>query len=125
MPSILELAERVLKAFKHYEAFIFEASELAQVRELVAKSELTGLVVIRRVDPRYEDIYVMAPWSLDFEKDCLSKIQQLLAEGRLSPEEYKRKRLSLLEQCVNSMERERARLIIGKLENYIKSIKGA
>jgi hypothetical protein len=125
MPSVVELAERVLTAFKHYECFIFEASELQSVRELIAKSELTGLVVVRRVDPRYEDIYIMAPWSLDFEKECLSKIQQLLADGRLSPDEYKRKRLSLVEQCVRSLEREKSRLIIERLEKYIKSIKGA
>ncbi|WP_440059721.1 hypothetical protein ACSU1N_00760 [Thermogladius sp. 4427co] len=125
MPEVIELAERVLNAFKRYECFIFEAQELQSIRELVAKSELTGLVVVRRVDPRYEHLYILAPWSLDFEKECLSLVQNMLAEGRLSLNDYKRKRDSLIEQCIVSKERERVRVIIEKLENYIKSIKGS
>ncbi|MEZ0394557.1 MAG: hypothetical protein ABWK00_05915 [Desulfurococcaceae archaeon] len=120
--ELADLAGRVLKALEHYECFIFERAELERVRELVAKAELAELVSIRRVDPRYEDIMVLAPRTRDLEAQCVSWVQQLLAQGSIGPEEYKRDRLRLLEQCVRSRERERVRELMDKLRKYLERL---
>ncbi|MEM0378853.1 MAG: hypothetical protein QXP68_04405 [Thermosphaera sp.] len=118
MSEIISITERILKAFKYYGCFVFEKQELGVVKDFVIKSELTGLVTIRKADPRYEDIYIMTSSLKGFEQECVSKIDELLSRGQIALDQYKRMRAELIEQCITSMEHERVKQIIEKIERY-------
>lgn len=125
MSDVLSLAERVMKAFSKYNCFIFEESELQAVRNLMTAAELKGLVEIKQVDPRYPGIYIATVWTRSIEKECLSRVDILLSEGRLSENEYKKYRAELVEQCILSMERELSRKIVDALSGYISRLRSS
>lgn len=122
MSEIKSMAERVLKALKYYRCFVFEKRELSTVKDFVVKSELTGLVTIKRADPKYEDLYIMTASLKGFEQECVSKIDELLSRGQIPLDQYKRMRAELVEQCITSMEHERVKQIIEKIEKYYQRI---
>ncbi|ADI32065.1 hypothetical protein [Staphylothermus hellenicus] len=119
MSELLELAKRMIKAFKTFECYVFEKKEIGKVRELLVKAGIRSLVRIRKADPRYPYIYVVVPWSREFEKICVAKVKELLAEGRIDRESYNKRYNELIAQCIRHHERERVKEIIEKLEKYI------
>jgi len=123
--DVLSLAERVMKAFSKYNCFIFEEKELQAVRDLMTAAELKGLVEIKQVDPRYPGIYIATVWTRSIERECLSRVDILLSEGRLSENEYKKYRAELVEQCILSMERELSRKIVDVLSGYISRLRSS
>ncbi|ADG90636.1 hypothetical protein [Thermosphaera aggregans] len=123
MSEALEITERVLKAFKYYRCFVFEKHELPTVKDFVVKSELTGLVIIKKVDPKYEDIYILTASIKGFEQECISKVDELLSRGQIPLDQYKKMRNELVEQCITSMEHERVKEIIGKIEKYYQKLR--
>ncbi|QOR94139.1 hypothetical protein IMZ38_05760 [Thermosphaera chiliense] len=122
MSEALKIAERVLKAFKYYRCFVFEKHELPLVKDFVVKSELTGLVTIKKADPKYEDIYILTASLKGFEQDCISKVDELLSRGQIPLDQYKKMRSELVEQCITSMEHERIKEIVEKIEKYYQKL---
>jgi len=120
----IDLAKRILEAFKHFDCFVFEKDELENVRDFINRSGLNKLVLLRKADPRYEQIYILLPWSLDFEQICISRVKQILAEGGVNQDKYKKDYLLMIDQCINHLERERVREIIKFLESYINRLGG-
>ncbi len=116
----LDLANRILKAFKRFECFVFEKDELEKVKKFIHSSGLYKLVLLRRADPRYEYIYILMPWSIDFEQICVSQVKKLLADGRINHEQYRKYYLLMIDQCIRHYERERVKEIISFLEKYIR-----
>ncbi len=118
--ELYRLAERVLNAFKHYECFVFEREELDLVKKLVNEAGLKKHVVIRRADPRYEYIYIMLPWRIEFENECVAYVKKLVAEGKINHNYYKKNKNIMISQCIKHKEREKVKEIINILENYIR-----
>lgn len=125
MSDIVVLAERMVKAFSRYNCFIFEENELEKVRDLVIAAELKGLVEVKQVDPRYPYIYIATPWTRSLEKDCVSRVNIMLTEGRLTQEEYKKYRANLIEQCIVSGEVEASKRIVEALTRHINKLKSS
>ncbi|ADV64592.1 hypothetical protein [Desulfurococcus mucosus] len=120
--SAVNLAERVMKSFSRYNCFIFEESELQAVKDLIVAAELKGLIEIRQLDPRYPYIYVATVWTKSIERDCVTQVNNLLSEGRLTQEEYKKYRVELVEQCMVSREIEAAKRVVEALGRYIERL---
>lgn len=116
------LVKRILNGFKHYGCFIFEKAELDMVRRVAKNSGIDKLSTLRKADPRYDHIYIIIPWSIEFHQECESRIRKLLAEGGINRDVFKKNYVSLIEQCVRFFERERVKEIIRSLENYAKSL---
>lgn len=124
MSELIDLAKRMIKAFKNFECFVFEKDEIDKVRELLVKANIRNLVRIKKADPRYEYIYVVVPWSREFENICAAKVKELVADGMIDRETYNKRYNNLITQCIKHYERERAKEIVGKLEKYIGSSSG-
>ncbi|ABN70573.1 hypothetical protein Smar_1484 [Staphylothermus marinus F1] len=119
MSELLDLAKRMVKAFRTFECFVFEKEEIDKVRELLVQADIRSLVRIRKADPRYPYIYVVVPWSREFENICVSRVKKMLAEGRIDRETYNKRYNEMITQCIRHYERERVKEIIEKLERYI------
>lgn len=120
MDELKKLASRMVKALRNFECYVFEKEELKNVYEVVKASGIKSLVTIKKADPRYEYIYILVPWSRDFENECKAIVDKALSEGRISRESYKKEYATMIAQCVKHKERERIKDIIAKLEQYIK-----
>ncbi len=116
-----KLVSRMINAFQHFECFVFEKEELENVKNVLVKTGIRNLVVVKRADPRYEYIYMVVPWNREFETMCISKVKKLLAEGSIDRETYSRRYSELVLQCIRHYERERIKEIIEKLKKYISS----
>ncbi len=119
--KLIELAKRMLNAFKHYECFVFEKEELENVKRVARESGIYKYAVLRKADPRYEYIYIILPWRMEIEQECVSRVQEALANRRINEETYKKYRAVMISQCIKHFERERTRVIVKLLEEYIKS----
>lgn len=118
----MSLAERMIKAFKKFNCFVFEAKELEKVRDLIVKAEIDKYVEVRAVDDRYPYIYAVIAARKGIERECLSRIEALLSKGDLSQNDYKKYKRELLEQCIMSMERERVKEVVSTLDKYLSKI---
>ncbi|MCY0867745.1 MAG: hypothetical protein OWQ48_00725 [Desulfurococcus sp.] len=118
-----ELAKRVSKAFSRYNCFIFEENELENVRNLIIMAELKGIVEVKQLDPRYPGIYIATVWTKRIERECISLVEGMLSKGQLTPEEYKKYRNELIEQCIVSMEIEESKKVVEALSRYIDRLK--
>ncbi|MEM0246745.1 MAG: hypothetical protein QXH02_00385 [Desulfurococcaceae archaeon] len=118
------MAENMIKAFKRFGCFVFEAKELERVKDLVVKAEISKHVEVRLVDERYPHIYAVVVSRKNIDKECLSRIESMLSRGELPHNEYKRYKRELLEQCILSMEKERVKEVISVLEKYVAKISG-
>ncbi|OYT37759.1 MAG: hypothetical protein B6U89_06885 [Desulfurococcales archaeon ex4484_58] len=119
MSEKIDLAKRILNAFKHFECFVFESSELKKVKEVLNDTGLNKLVVMKKADPRYDHIYILLPWNIEFEQECVSKVKELLASRRINNDYYKKNYLLLIDQCVKHHIKERVKEIINVLQRYI------
>ncbi|MET1160793.1 MAG: hypothetical protein ABWW65_07525 [Thermoprotei archaeon] len=117
--KLQELAKRMINAFKHYECFVFEKSELELVRELLKRLDLNKKLLMRRADPRYEDIYILLPWRLEFEQECLAEINRMRSEKRIDEDIYAKYYKVMILQCIKHHEREELKEVISTLEKYI------
>ncbi len=115
-----EIIERILKGFKHFNCFIYEAGEHGRIMSVLKKYGLNKYVRITYADPRYPHIYLMKPKDLDISRDCTLKIDRLFREGRLSDEDYYMRRDELIRQCINHYLYERVREIIRVLEKLLR-----
>ena len=118
--KLLELAKRVLNAFKHFECFVFEREEYDLVRKLLEETGLKRHVVVRKADPRYEHIYIILPWRYEFENECTAYVKKLLADGKINHNYYKKYKNIMISQCIKHMEREKVKEIINILEKYVR-----
>ena len=121
--ELLALADRMLKAFRKIECFVFEASELEKVRDLVVKAGIDKYVEIRPVDERYPYIFAVVPARRGLDRECVTRIESMLSRGELSHNEYKKYKTELIEQCIISLEAERAKKVASELESYISKLK--
>lgn len=117
-----ELIKRILSGFKHYGCFIFEKRELESVKRVAKNTGIDRLLKIKKADPRYDHIYILIPWDIEFHQECESRIRKMLVEGGINRDLFKRNYSVLLEQCVRFFERERTKEIIRILEETVKSI---
>ena len=122
--GVLGMAKRMLKAFKNFECFVFEKEELELVKKTLIETKIRNLVRIRKADPKYEHIYVIVPWSKEFENMCLAKVKELLAHGRIDRDTYNKRYNELVLQCIRHYERERTKEIINILQKYIEESTG-
>ena len=118
--DVLEMAKRMLKAFKSFECFVFEREELELVKKTLIETKIRRLVRIKKADPKYEHILIVVPWSKEFENMCLAKVKELLAQGRIDRDTYNKRYNELVLQCIRHYERERVKEIINILQNYIE-----
>ncbi|MEM1642273.1 MAG: hypothetical protein QW123_02485 [Desulfurococcaceae archaeon] len=123
MSELVSLVERVIMAFKKIECFIFEIHELEKVRDLVIKSGIEKYVEIRPVDERYPYIMALVPSRRGLDRDCIALLERMLSQGEISQDEYKKYKIELLEQCILSLETERAKEIVRILEDYYRKLK--
>lgn len=112
----------MIKAFKRFGCFVFEAEELEKIRDLLVKAEIDKLIEVRLVDERYPYIYIAVIRRRGIERECLSRVEALLAKGSISQNYYKKYKRELIEQCINSLEREKSREIVEILERYLSKI---
>ncbi len=122
--KITEYIERMIKALKHFDCYVFEKEDLEIVSKIAELAGIRKMVTIRRADPRYEYIYVLAPRNIDLEDECRLKARQLLAEGKIDRLQYKKYFDYFVVQCIRHKERERVKEIISRLEHYIRGVKG-
>ncbi|MEM0355904.1 MAG: hypothetical protein QXT88_01325 [Desulfurococcaceae archaeon] len=118
----LKLAKRILEGFKHYGCFIFERNEFEAVKKIARNTGIDRLVTLRKVEGRYDHIYIIIPWNIEFQQECISRVRKILFEGGINRDILKKNYIALIEQCVRFFERERIKEIIRNLENYIKSL---
>ncbi|MEM0325428.1 MAG: hypothetical protein QW733_00105 [Desulfurococcaceae archaeon] len=123
MSELVSLVERVIMAFKKIECFIFEIHELEKVRDLVIKSGIEKYIEIRPVDERYPYIMALVPSRRGLDRDCIALLERMLSQGEISQDEYKKYKIELLEQCILSLETERAKEIVRILEDYYRKLK--
>ncbi|MEM0199016.1 MAG: hypothetical protein QXX72_01880 [Desulfurococcaceae archaeon] len=123
MSELVSLVERVIMAFKKIECFIFEIHELEKVRDLVIKSGIEKYVEIRPVDERYPYIMALVPSRRGLDRDCIALLERMLSQGEISQDEYKKYKIELLEQCILSLETEKAKEIVRILEDYYRKLK--
>lgn len=122
MSEYVILAKNMIKAFRKFGCFVFEASDLEKVKDLIVKAEISKYVDVKLVDERYPYIYAVVASRRGIDKECLSVIESMLSKGELSQNDYKRYKRELLEQCVLSTEKERVKEVIAVLEKYIAKI---
>lgn len=122
MQTNVELAKRLINAFRHYGCFIFESDELEFVKNFVKESGLNNLLILRRVDPRYERLYILLPWSIEFHQDCVSRVHKLLAEGSIDRNSFKKNYVVMVEQCIRHYIRERIKEVINRLEDFLRRV---
>ncbi len=122
--KIREYIERMIKALKHFDCYVFEKEDLDIVRQIVDLAGIRKIATIRKADPRYEYIYVLVPRSIDLEDECRLKARQLLAEGKIDRLQYKKYFDYFVVQCIRHKERERVKEIISRLEHYIRGVSG-
>ncbi|MEM3926296.1 MAG: hypothetical protein QXU13_01765 [Desulfurococcaceae archaeon] len=115
----------MLKAFKRYDCYIFEHTELERIRDLIVKAEIQSLVEVKQVDPRYPYIYIVAVRKRLLEQECISRVNELLSKGEISQDEYKWYRRELVEQCIISMEREKSKEVSNVLEKYLERLRAS
>ncbi len=115
-----ELLERMIKAFKHYNCFIYEKEEHDKVRKLLGKTGLMGKVWIGYVDPRYPHIYIVKPKFHDLERECLMEIENLFHKGSIRKEDYAKMKDEMIKQCINHYTYERSREIILIMEKILE-----
>ncbi|MEM1695767.1 MAG: hypothetical protein QXJ18_03110 [Desulfurococcaceae archaeon] len=123
MSELVSLVERVITAFKKIECFIFEIHELEKVRDLVIKAGIEKYVEIRPVDERYPYIMALVPSRRGLDRDCIALLERMLSRGEISQDEYKKYKIELLEQCILSLETEKAKEIVRILEDYYRKLK--
>ncbi len=58
------------------------------------------------------------------DKECISRVESMLARGEINQLEYKRYRRELVEQCINSMEKEIVKEVVANLEKYVSKLRG-
>lgn len=124
MQTNVEIAKRLINAFKHYGCFIFEKEELELIRSFVKETGLNNLLVLKKADPRYDQLYILLPWSIEFHQDCVSKVHKLLAEGSIDRNSFKKNYVIMVEQCIRHYVRERIKEVINRLESYIAKAGG-
>ncbi len=121
---IREYIERMIKALKHFDCYVFEKEDIEIVNKIAELTRIKKIATIRKADPRYEYIYVLAPRSIDLEDECRLKARRLLAEGKIDRLQYKKYFDYFVVQCIRHKERERVKEIISRLEHYIRGVKG-
>ncbi len=119
-PEEKKLLERMLKAFKHYNCFIYGKEEHEKVRGLLEETGLMAKVWIGYVDPRYPHIYIVKPRSRDLERECIIEIENLFRSGSIRREDYLKMRDEMIKQCINHYTYERGKEIISIMEELIK-----
>jgi len=117
----VELAKRMINAFKHFQCFVFEREEFEPVKKLINDLGLNKHVVIRKADPRYDYIYIVIPNYIDIESECVNYVDKLLAEGKINHNMYKKNKEVLIRQCMNHKGLERIKEVINILEQYLSS----
>jgi|GEM_PF-1623695 len=122
--KIRKYIERMIKALRHFDCYVFEKEDLEIVRKIAELTGIKKIATIRKADPRYEHIFILAPRNIDLENECRLKARQLLAEGKIDRLQYKKYFDMFVVQCIRHKERERVKEIISKLEHYISGVKG-
>ncbi len=118
--EIIDMAKRMIKAFKNIQCFVFERDEIHVVRKVIDEVGLSRLVRIGRADKRYPYIYIVKPNLNPFMKECSDKAEKTILEGRVREEYKKQFRIEYIRQCLNHYEHERVKEIIGLLEKYLR-----
>ncbi|MEM0004176.1 MAG: hypothetical protein QXE10_05610 [Desulfurococcaceae archaeon] len=96
---------------------------MEKVKDLIIKAEISKLVELKPVDERYPYVFALVASRKGIDKECVARVESMLAKGELTQNDYKRYRRELLEQCIMSLEKERIKEIITAIENYLVRIK--
>lgn len=87
------------------------------------KAEIRELVEMKPADDRYPHILVLRPNRKMLVSECRAKVKKALSVGDISQLEYKKYSKELVEQCIVSLEREKAKEIVSVIEKYIAKVK--
>jgi len=121
--DIVSIAERMLKAFKHVQCFVFEKDELQSIRNTIRKIGLYKHVRVRLVDPKYPLIYIVKPNITECIEECRRKAEEYILTGRVRDELKKHFRIEYISQCRNYCEHEKVKEIIEILKKFLEGRK--
>ncbi len=117
--KVLEIAKRMLRAFKHIQCFVFEKEELEDVRRAIRRIGLGKHVRVRLVDPKYPLIYIVRPNITECIEECRRKADEQILRGLVREELKKHFRIEFISQCRNYCEHEKVKEIVGILEKFL------
>ncbi len=123
MDEIIQIAERMLKAFKHIQCFIFEKDELQNVKNAIKKIGLYGHIQLRLIDPKYPLIYIIKPNIRNCIDECNRKAEEYILSGKVRDELKKHFRIEYIRQCINHCEHEKVKEIIDILKKFLEGRK--
>lgn len=118
--NVVSIAERMLKAFKHVQCFIFEKDELQIIRNAIKKIGLYKHVRVRLIDPKYPLIYIVKPNITECTEECRRKADEYILSGKVRDELKKHFRIEYIRQCMNHCEHEKVKEIIEILKNFLE-----
>lgn len=118
--NVVSIAERMLKAFKHVQCFIFEKDELQIIRNAIKKIGLYKHVCVRLIDPKYPLIYIVKPNITECTEECRRKADEYILSGKVRDELKKHFRIEYIRQCMNHCEHEKVKEIIEILKNFLE-----
>ena len=121
--DIVLIAERMLKAFKHVQCFVFEKDELQSIRNAIKKIGLYKHIHVRLIDPKYPLIYIVKPNIRECIEECRRKADEYILTGKVRDELKKHFRIEYISQCINHCEHEKVKEIIEILKKFLEGRK--
>ncbi len=117
--QIVEVAARMLKAFKNIGCFIFEKQEYDVVRRAVNSINMLKHVKIELVDQRYPYIYVVKPKIDHCFKECENKAGEYILKGEVKESLKNVFKKEFVSQCVRYCEKRKINEVIALLESFL------
>lgn len=117
--QIVEIAARMLKAFKNIGCFLFEKHEYDVVRRAVDSINMLKHVKIELIDQRYPYIYVAKPKIDHCFKECENKAGEYILRGEVKESLKNIFKKEFISQCVRYCEKRKISEVIALLENFL------
>ncbi len=120
--SVIGIARRMLKAFRHVGCFIFERDELIIVKNTIKELNLYKHVRLGLADPKYPLIYIVRPNISECIEECQRKADEYILSGKVVDHLKKHFRTEYIRQCINHCEHEKVKEIISIIEKYLEGM---
>ncbi len=118
--QVIEVATRMLKAFKKIGCFIFEKQEYDVVRKAVDSVNILRHVKVELVDQRYPYIYIVKPKIDHCFKECENKASEYILRGEVRESLKNIFKKEFISQCIRYCEKRKIIEVIALLENFLK-----
>ncbi|MEM1533129.1 MAG: hypothetical protein QW164_03555 [Desulfurococcaceae archaeon] len=117
--QIVEIAARMLKAFKNIGCFLFEKHEYEVVRRAVDSANMLKHVKIDLIDQRYPYIYAVKPKIDHCFKECENKAGEYILRGEVKESLKNIFKKEFISQCVKYCEKRKISEVIALLESFL------